>query len=77
MEHLQNDLGKRVVRAAHMAVAMHIASENRERAKAIGRRAATGNPGMRLVTDDAPSSAVELRSPWTLAGEDPAGSFVA
>ena len=77
MDHWQNDLGKRVVRAAHMAVAMHIARENQQRATAIGRRAAIANPALRLVTDDAPSSAVDNRSPWTLAGEDPAGSFAA
>ena len=77
MDHLQSDFGRRVIRAAHLAVAMHIARDNQQRSKAIGRRAATGNPGLRLVTDDAPSSAVENRSPWTLAGEDPAGSFAA
>lgn len=75
-------LGERVVRAARMAAMLHLRLlENME----FGRNAPVGDGGLGLraaglVKDGLPSAAIDLRghsptSPWTCAGENPAGSF--
>jgi hypothetical protein len=62
------DLGRRIVQAARLAATLHRLVDVQEWESEFGRRAVTGK-----VRDD---TSVR-RSPWTLAGEDPAGSFVA
>ena len=75
------DLGRRIVQAARMAVAMHCLI-HREWNSDFGRQPKTGRAESGEVMDDLSTGQRELNapqaalpSPWTLAGEDPAGSF--
>jgi hypothetical protein len=76
MEQLQvpEDLGKRILRAARMAVAIHCLTY-REWSTDYGRRPKTGRAESGEVMDDLSTKETAMPSPWTLAGDDPAGSF--
>jgi hypothetical protein len=85
MMQVPQDLGKRIVQVARLAAAMHL---EEARKLEIGRHPAVGMAAVGLVKDDPSSAATERqacpapracpeRSPWTLAGENPAGSFAA
>jgi hypothetical protein len=89
MLHAQGDLGRRMIQAARIAVAMHQLADAREREFAQqveiirereifathGRRSTTATGRLSRVTDDTPSPAIPSRTPWTRTGEDPARSF--
>ena len=80
------NLGQRIVTAARLAMTLHREAEFLEAFQAVqqsssvgmqnfGRPAVTSGAVSGLFTDDTPSEANRSRSPWTQAGENPAGSF--
>jgi hypothetical protein len=79
MVHVPSDLGQRIVQAASLAAALH---DQTVRNLEQGRPALLSDNLAGSIKDDVPSKAITrrvipLHSPWTLAGEDPAGSFAA
>jgi hypothetical protein len=89
MPQAHDDLGQRIVRAARLAVALHQLADAQDRVVALERleaqereefaddgwRSPTAESRLGWVTDDTPSTAIPLRTPWTRTGEDPARSF--
>jgi hypothetical protein len=67
------DLGQRMIQAARLAVELHLQLAAAE----IGRQPSNGlvTDGQPFAEHGSPSMAVGRRSPWTWAGENPAGSF--
>jgi hypothetical protein len=79
MMQVPHDLGKRIVEMARLAAAMHLEEARKMK---IGRQPTVGIAAAGLVKDDLSSAArargaCPERSPWTLAGDNPAGSFAA
>ncbi|HUB24139.1 MAG TPA: hypothetical protein VL992_01825 [Tepidisphaeraceae bacterium] len=77
---LPGDLGGRIVQAARLAMTLHCTMAWQKNLEGgafmnVGRQPKTGRAESGAVTDDLPAGRAVEPSPWTLAGEDPAGSF--